>query len=138
MAASGPILLYDGTCGLCTRSVQFVLRHDRRGVLRFASLQGQFGQQVIARHPELRRADSVVWVEPAGSNSPERVATESDAVLRVLHYLGRWWAPLTVGRIVPRSVRDGLYRLVARHRFRLVSPRCLVPDVSTRTRFLDS
>ena len=60
------VLLYDGTCGFCADSVQLVLRHDRRRTLRFASLQGAFGTAVRARHPELARADTVVWVDPAG------------------------------------------------------------------------
>ena len=124
------MLLYDGTCGFCADSVQLVLRHDRRGTLRFASLQGAFGQAVRARHPELSRADTVIWVEPAAS----------DAALRVAGYLGGWFQLARVAAVLPRGLRDAAYNLVARHRHQLSSegPSCLVPGPDVRARFLDS
>jgi hypothetical protein len=73
VAESSPVLLYDGTCGFCAESVQLVLRHDRRRTLRFAALQGAFGVDVRARHPELARVDSVVWVDPPLAGQAERV-----------------------------------------------------------------
>ena len=137
--AGHPVLLYDGTCGFCAESVQLVLRHDRRRTLRFAALQGQFGEAVRARHPELRRIDSVVWVDPAASGKPGRVLVRSDAALQVARYLGGWWRLLEVGRLVPRPVRDAAYDLIARHRHTLSGggPACLVPAPEERERFLD-
>lgn len=133
-----PVLLYDGTCGLCAGSVQFVLRRDPNGPLRFAALQSGFGQAVLARHAGLRDVDSMVWVDCVGSGSSERIRVRSDAVLRACEYLGGWWALLAVGRAVPRVVRDGLYRIVARHRHRLVrGERCLVPTPEQRARFIE-
>ncbi|MGE3509613.1 MAG: thiol-disulfide oxidoreductase DCC family protein [Vicinamibacterales bacterium] len=137
MTPQGPVLLYDGTCGVCAASVQFVLSRERRGTLRFASLQGGFGRVVRGRHPEIGAIDSVVWVEPGSDASPERVFVESDAVLRVLRYLGGPWGLLTAGRLIPRAVRDWLYRLVARHRYRLARMQCLLPSPDVRSRFLD-
>src|SRR4051812_7086526 len=59
-----PLLLFDGTCGFCAQSVQFVLRHERRRqTLRFASLQSHSGTEVRERHPELIHVDSVIWLE---------------------------------------------------------------------------
>lgn len=134
------MLLYDGTCGFCADSVQLVLRHDRRGTLRFASLQGAFGQAVRARHPELSRADTVIWVEPAASGREERVLLRSDAALRVAGYLGGWFQLARVAAVLPRGLRDAAYNLVARHRHQLSSegPSCLVPGPDVRARFLDS
>src|SRR5688500_7691993 len=60
LSSSSLVLLYDGTCGLCNGAVQLVLRHDRRGTLRFAPLQGEFGRAAFARHPEIQGVDSVV------------------------------------------------------------------------------
>jgi predicted DCC family thiol-disulfide oxidoreductase YuxK len=134
------VLLYDGTCGFCADSVQLVLRHDRRGTLRFASLQGAFGQAVRARHPELSRADTVAWVEPASSGREERVLLRSDAALKVAGYLGGWFHLTRLAAVLPRPLRDAAYNLVARHRHQLSGggPSCLVPGPDVRSRFLDS
>ncbi|HYC31095.1 MAG TPA: DCC1-like thiol-disulfide oxidoreductase family protein [Gemmatimonadales bacterium] len=135
----GPLLLYDGTCGFCAESVRFVLRHDRRGTLRFAPLQGAAGAAVRAANPELERVDSMVWVEPARAGAPGGVYTRSDAALRVARYLGGGWHLARLGRLVPRPLRDAAYDLVARHRHRLTSggPSCLMPAANVRARFLD-
>ena len=134
-----PVLLYDGTCGFCAESVQLVLRHDRRRTLRFASLQGAFGVEVRARHPELAGADTVVWVDPAFGERGERVLLRSDAALRVAAYLGGWFHLVRVAAILPRPLRDAAYDLVARHRHQLTGdgPNCLVPAPEARARFLD-
>jgi predicted DCC family thiol-disulfide oxidoreductase YuxK len=135
------LLLYDGTCGFCAESEQFVLKHDRRRrTLRFSSLQGPTALDIRARHPELDVVDSVIWFEPGDNAQPEMVLTKSSAVLRVLRYLGGVWRPLGVlAAIVPRAVRDAVYDLVARHRHRLVrgGPACVVPTPEERNRFLD-
>ena len=131
------ILLYDGTCGLCAESVRFVLRHDRRETLRFASLQSAFGQQMIARHPELHGVDSVVWVQPASAATDERIAVRSDAALRVLAYLGGWWRLLAAARVIPRPLRDAIYDFIATNRHHVTRTQCLLPDASVRQRFLD-
>jgi predicted DCC family thiol-disulfide oxidoreductase YuxK len=139
LADGAPLLLYDGSCGFCAESVQFVLRHDRRRrTLRFASLQGAVGSEVRARHPELEGVDSVIWYE---SDSPRDVLlVRSSAVLRVLRYLGGAWRPLGwIGGVVPRPLRDLAYDFIARHRHRLVrgAPLCVIPAADQRDRFVD-
>ena len=137
-ASDTPVLLYDGDCGLCAGSVQFLLRHEpphRRAALRFAPLQGAYAAQVRARHPELAEVDSVVWVDPANPAVPVRV--RSDAALQALTHLGGAWALLAaLGRVVPRMVRDAVYDRIARHRLSLAAPRCLLPTPEERARFL--
>ncbi|MDB4877673.1 MAG: hypothetical protein JWM41_4119 [Gemmatimonadetes bacterium] len=135
------VLLFDGTCGFCARSVQFVLAHEtRRQTLHFASLQSEYGTELRRNHPELERVDSVIWLEPAEAGRPEAVLVRSAAVFRVLHYLGGVWSALaTLGRLVPRVIRDAVYDLVARHRQRLVGsgPSCLLPSPEQRARFIE-
>lgn len=139
----GALLLYDGTCGFCASSVQWVLRHEGRSPrsLRFASLQSDAGQRVRAAHPELETVDSVIWYEPAREGMrDDLVLVRSRAVLRVLRYLGGGWRVLAgIGAIVPRAIRDLIYDFVARHRHRIIrrDPSCLVPTAEQRTRFLD-
>jgi predicted DCC family thiol-disulfide oxidoreductase YuxK len=133
-----PVLLYDGDCGLCAGSVQFLLRHEpphRRAALRFAPLQGAFAAQVRARHPELAGVDSLVWVDQRHHAAPVRV--RSDAALQALTHLGGGWAVLAaLGRVVPRPVRDTVYNAIARRRLSLAAPRCLLPTAEERARFL--
>lgn len=132
-------LLYDGSCGFCAESVQFVLRHDRRRrTLRFASLQGAVGADVRTRHPELETVDSVIWYENDAAG--DVLLVRSSAVLRVLRYLGGVWRPLAwLGALVPRPLRDRAYDFVARHRHKLVrgSPVCVIPTADQRERFVD-
>ncbi len=140
-----PVLLYDGTCGLCAASVRFVLRHETQGTLLFAPLQGTFGAEILARHPELAAVDSMIWLDPADPErgTAEQASIRSNAALRVVRYLGGWWRLLLAGYLVPRQVRDALYVWVARHRHRMRrgemdgdGDRCEIPDDSVRRRFL--
>jgi predicted DCC family thiol-disulfide oxidoreductase YuxK len=138
MDVDRPVLLYDGACGLCTWTVRFVLRHERRRALRFASLQGDFAGRLHARHPELAGIDSVVWYEPAAPKRAERLLVRSDAVFAVLGYLGGWWRLGRAAQLVPRPWRDAVYALVARHRRRLSgADLCTPPPPAQRPRFLD-
>lgn len=134
MPGPAPILLYDGLCGFCDGAVQFILRHDRRGAVRFAPLQGPTAAAVIARHPELAGVDSLILVEG------DQVRVRSDGALRVARLMGGAWPALAaVLRLVPRLVRDGVYDLIARNRFRLAGRRdaCRLPAPGERGRFLE-
>src|SRR5262245_54572564 len=114
----GPILLYDGLCGLCDGVVRFALAHERRPVLTFATLQGATGRQIIARHPQLEGLDSLILVEEPGTPH-ERVSTRSDGALRLAHYIGGPWKAAAIFGVVPRFLRDATYDFVARIRYRV-------------------
>lgn len=133
------MLLYDGNCGFCARSVQFVLRHERpSGTLRFARLEGALGATLRSRHPELASIDSVLWYEPATASDPERLLWRSRGALRVARYLGGIWALLaSLGALVPRPLRDAVYDWIARHRHNLAPDACLVPTPDQKARFID-
>ena len=132
---NGPILLYDGTCGVCSQAVQWVLAHEREHSLRFAALESVIGHELRALAGVSTEVDSLLWAELRDG----RVRTEmrSSAVLRVLGYVGgpcRW---LTALRLVPAFVRDAGYRAFAKLRYRLRAPSCLVPTAQERARFLN-
>ena len=133
------ILLYDGTCGFCARSVQFVLRHEpRSGRLHFASLQGTVGAALHEQRPALRQVDSLIWYEPAAHGTAERILVRSAAVLRVAAYLGGVWRLLgALGHLAPRPLRDAAYDWIARRRRALAPNACVVPTPEQRERFLD-
>lgn len=139
VSTGSPVLLYDGLCGFCNKSVQMILQRDRRGTLRFAALQSAYGEAVKARHAELKNIDSVVLVERLPDTDEERVFIRSDAALRIAAYLGGWWKGLLIFRLLPRAVRDLFYDTFARYRYRLFGKydSCLVPSPEVRSRFID-
>lgn len=134
-----PVLLYDGVCGFCDLTVQWVLRADRRELFRFAPLQGEYAAGVLARHPELDGIDSLVLVEPTRSGVGERSSVRSEGALRVASLLGGAWKAVQVLRILPRPLRDSVYDAFARRRYRLFGryDACSVPPPEVRERFLD-
>lgn len=134
-----PVLLYDGVCGICNRSVQAILRFDRRGTLRFAALDSDFARAVIQRHPDLPGIDSLVFIDNPG-RPDERVSVRSAAALRVVSYLGGPFRVLLAARLIPAAVRDRLYDRFAAVRYRLAGRHdtCPLPAADVRARFLDT
>ncbi len=128
-----PILLFDGVCNLCNASVQWMLKHDRRGQFRFAALQSEIGQQLLLRHGlACEHFDTVVLAVG------ERIFVRSDAPLEILRRLGGFWRLLYFFKIVPRPLRDALYNFVARNRYRWFGRReeCMLPRPEWTGRFL--
>jgi predicted DCC family thiol-disulfide oxidoreductase YuxK len=136
--SDSPVLLYDGLCGFCDGTVQFILRHDRRKTLRFATLQGDFARGVMERHPELVGVDSLVLVE-RDSSGTERVHVRSSGALRVARYLGGAWHVARGLAIVPPFIRDFAYDAFARIRYRVFGrfDSCPIPTPEQRARFID-
>jgi len=140
MPRSNPIILYDGVCGLCNSLVQFLLKRDSDGRLRFASLQSDFATRVLQRHGfDPKDLDTMHLVENYDQPG-ERVLQRSTAILRAGRELGGVWSFLAaLGRVVPRPLRDMFYGLVARNRYRVFGKyeTCMLPDPNQRSRFLD-
>jgi len=129
------LVLYDGECGLCDRSVQWLLRHDRKQVLTFAPLQGETARPYVGASDAL---DTMILVEQPAGDSPPRTSRRSRAVLRILSKLGPGWWLLSLVRVIPAFLSDLLYRFVAAHRLRWFGrvDACRRPDEATRARFL--
>ncbi len=127
------MVLFDGVCNLCDRSVQFVLHHDRKGEFRFASLQSAAARSLVGE-ATASGLGSVLLVDEAG------VHTKSEAALRIAARLGAPWSWLSVFRLVPRPIRDGVYGFVARNRYRWFGRKdaCPLPPPDVRARFLDA
>lgn len=129
-----PVMVFDGHCGLCSRSVQFMLRHDKAGAFRFLQAQSVLGT-AIYRHYGLATDNYETVVLLADG----KLHTASEAVLGVLARLGAPWSYLQAASIVPRPVRDWIYHLVARHRMRFFgrTEACYLPTPEQRERFLN-
>ena len=128
------VLLFDGVCGLCNGTVDFLLRHDTHGRLRFAALQSDSGKRLLGQYGLPPDApDTVVFVQHG------RCLTESSAVLAAVAQLGLPWRMLAMLRVVPKPLRDVVYRVIARNRYRWFGRRdtCRMPTPEERDRFLE-
>ncbi|MGE0192564.1 MAG: thiol-disulfide oxidoreductase DCC family protein [Planctomycetota bacterium] len=132
------LVLYDGACGLCQRSVRFLLARDRRDALRFAALEGPVGQAVLARHPTADvGADSLRTVLDHGQPG-ERLLVRSSAALAALAALGGAWRLVRMLEAVPRRWRDAVYDAVAARRHRwFPADACALPTPRDRHKLLD-
>ena len=133
-----PILFYDGVCGLCNRTVQFVLRRDSEGRFRFAALQSDLAEETLERHGRAAvDLDAVALVLDPGART-ERVLVRSRAILKVMGSLGWPWKAVLVLWPIPSFLLDLPYRLVSLVRYRLFGryERCPLPTPEQRSRFL--
>jgi predicted DCC family thiol-disulfide oxidoreductase YuxK len=131
------LVLYDGACGLCAKSVQFLLDRDRAGALVFAPLQGETAAELIAQHHLPGDLETIIFVRDQGTPD-ETPFLRSDAALEALAAIGRGWRLAALLRVVPRPLRDGVYRWVAHHRYGWFgrADACRLPAPEVRARFL--
>lgn len=130
---TAPVLLFDGVCNLCNASVQWVLLHDPKGIFRFAALQSDTGQALLRKwNRPTEDFDSVVMVDG------DRLLLHSDVPLEIVRRIGGWWALLYAFKIVPRPVRNAVYRWIARNRYRWFGKResCMLPRPEWKGRFV--
>ena len=128
-----PILLFDGHCNLCNAWVQFIVKRDASSTIRFASLQSVAGRRLLQEHKiDENYIESLVFFEE-GSFS-----VSSNAALRTLSYFDGWERHLIFLSVVPRSLRDLVYRFIAKNRYKWFGRReqCMVPTAELSKRFL--
>ena len=128
------IIYFDGVCNLCNWAVRLIIRHDKRKVFSFASLQSTYAsERLMYGNGQDIKLYSVVFQDG------NHISVKSDAVLKVCQHLGGAWKLLLIFRIVPRSWRDWVYDMVADQRYRWFGKRdkCMVPTPELQSRFLD-
>jgi predicted DCC family thiol-disulfide oxidoreductase YuxK len=133
MEAAKPVVLYDGTCGLCHKSVKFILRSEADHELQFAPLQGPTAAELRARHPQIpENVDTVVLVEN------DQVRLRSKAFMYLSRHLRRPWRWGYAFRWVPGFLLDLGYRFIAAIRYRIWGrvDACELPSPEHRVRFL--
>lgn len=126
-----PVLFYDGDCGFCNRSVQFVLDHERRPEMHFCALQSSTAKEFFREHgfPQPDLSTLYIW-------DGQKLSERSSGALKVAGYLKWPWSWLRAFAIVPRFIRDGVYNWIAKRRHRLAKGMCALPTVEQRKRFL--
>lgn len=131
-ASASPTLVYDGSCGFCSRSVRFILRHEQRHDLLFVTRDSEMGKQLRRTHG-MESIESMLWIEDG------RAFAESNAVMKAADYVGGWWSHLAaLASLFPPNILNRLYKIIAKHRRRLSTnvAVCQLPSPEQRHRFL--
>lgn len=134
MESRSKIILFDGVCNLCSSSVQFVLKRDKKKQFLFGSLQGRFGQEILVRYNlPADTFNSFILLED------NQLYTKSTGALRMLKHLGGGWRLLYGFIIIPRFLRDAVYGFIAKNRYKWFGKKeaCWLPRPEWKDRFLD-
>ena len=133
-----PVILFDGVCNLCNSAVRWVIERDKEGRFDFASLQSDAARRELVKVMDTKEIDalpdSIVLLDSDG------VHIRSAAALRIVRGLGSRFALLRLGIVLPRPIRDVIYDLIARNRYRWFGRRdtCMTPTPDIAARFLDA
>ncbi len=127
-------VFFDGVCNLCNRSVNFLISKDKKEVLKFASLQSEYAQNIIPKELLNRENLDTIIVYSDG-----QFYDRSNAVLKLCKVLGGGFYVVLIGYLIPRFVRDGLYRFIANNRYHWFGKQfqCRVPSPELKDRFLE-
>ncbi|WP_379553415.1 thiol-disulfide oxidoreductase DCC family protein [Qipengyuania sp. DGS5-3] len=128
-----PIILFDAECVLCSYNARFVLKFDRSARFRLASMQSEVGAALFRKFGiDPSDPDTIIVVEG------ETAKRDSDAVLSIYEGLGWPWKIAGIARIIPRALRDPIYLLIARNRYKIFGKRetCWLPPEHMRDRLL--
>jgi predicted DCC family thiol-disulfide oxidoreductase YuxK len=130
MTDNSPIIFYDGVCGLCDKSVQFIIAHDTRKIFRFAALQSDLAKQALGKDLSL---DSFIYYENG------KAFDRSTGALKMFKKLGGLWSLLYVFMIIPPFLRNTVYDWVAKNRYKWFGKfdSCKIPTPEQRSRFID-
>jgi len=127
------IIFFDGVCNLCNYSVQLVLKHDTKHHFVFAALQSDVARDILLQYPEnITKKDSILLLKN------NQIYTESTAALLIAKQFTGFWKVLLVFWIIPKFLRDRLYRFIAKNRYRWFGKKdsCMIPTKEVSKRFL--
>lgn len=128
------MVLFDGVCNLCSSSVQFVLKHDKKNQFLFGSLQGNYGQEMLQKYRlSASEFNSFMLIEEG------KLYIKSTGALRMLKHIGGFWALAYGFIIVPKFIRDAVYNWISRNRYKWFGKKneCWMPSPEWKSKFLD-
>ncbi len=129
---SHPVILFDGICNLCNASVQYVIKHDKKKLFRFASLQSSFGESVLKQYnlPVNTFNSFILLID-------NKIYTRSTAALLVAKKLSGLIKLLYGFIIIPRFIRDFVYDIIAKNRYKWFGKKeaCWVPTPELKSLF---
>lgn len=127
------ILLFDGVCNLCNGLVRFIIKRDKTGIFKFASLQSETGRQILGQFGLAKGTlNTFVLIEE------NHFFIKSTAILKTLRRLGGFWKSFYVFIWIPRFLRDFMYDLIAKSRYKIFGKKdeCMIPTPELMSRFL--
>ena len=128
-----PIILFDGVCNFCNRTVNIILKYDDQAYFQFAASQSSAAMGIMqAFNLDEKAISSVILIEQ------EKVFTKTDAVIQIANRLSGWPSLFRLLKFIPKPMRDFAYDLIAKNRYALFGKKdnCMIPDASIRHRFL--
>ena len=128
------IVLFDGVCNLCDASVQFILKKDKKDVFRFVALQSDLGKEIIQYLGiDTTKTDSIILYEPGTAYH-----YKSQAALTIASELGGIIGLLSVFKLLPSGLSDGVYDYIAKNRYKWYGKKesCMIPTAETKAKFL--
>jgi len=128
------IVFFDGVCNLCNRSVNFLIKNDKKGVLKFASLQSEFAKKTLPKTLlNNKDLDSILFYTEG------KYYEKSNAILKLCKTLGGFFYVFQLGYLLPPFLRNGVYTLIANNRYRWfgTTAQCRVPITDLKERFLE-
>ncbi len=133
MSRDNHIIFFDGVCNLCNSTVQFVIEHDKKNLFKFASLQSPFGQKFLKGYNlPISHFNSFIYYRNG------KVYTQSSAALYVARDLGGIWSLAFAFIIVPKFIRDAVYNLIAKNRYKWFGKKesCMIPTPDLKNKFI--
>jgi predicted DCC family thiol-disulfide oxidoreductase YuxK len=126
------IIVFDGVCNFCNRVVQIIIRHDPSAQIYFAAQQSEVGEQLLKDLAIKESSNSVLFVKDG------LVYYQSDAVIEIAKLLKGWPIIFKYGIIVPRFLRNAIYKFIAANRYAIFGKQdqCMVPNEEDRVRFV--
>ena len=128
-----PIILFDGVCNFCNRTINTILKYDKQAYFQFAASQSSAAMGIMqAFNLDEKAISSVILIEQ------EKVFTKTDAVIQIANRLSGWPSLFRLLKFIPKPMRDFAYDLIAKNRYALFGKKdnCMIPDASIRHRFL--
>ena len=128
------IIIFDGVCNFCHRSVNFIIKYDHDDKFIFVPMQSPIAQKLIAKyHFETYQCDSLILIKN------EISYTRSDAIIQIIRELDGYWRMIVILNIIPKPIRDYFYTLFSKHRYRLFGKKenCPIPNAEVRNKFLN-
>ena len=129
-----PIILFDGVCNFCNRTVNIILKHDQDAHFKLAASQSNAGLNLLQKFDlDQKASGSVILIDN------EKVYTKTDAVVQIATHLKGWPKIFHLIKFIPKPIRDFGYDLIAKNRYALFGKRatCRIPEASERNRFLE-
>jgi len=128
-----PIILFDGVCNFCNRTINIILKYDKDAYFQFAPSQSNAAMGIMQQFSlEQQAITSVILIDN------EKVYTKTDAVIQIANRLSGWPSLFRLLKFIPKSIRNFGYDLIAKNRYTLFGKRasCRIPDASIQDRFL--